>query len=85
MAFLLCVGFTIAELDPASAPSKGGRPKKPAPKHKGRAVRTRAGITLQAVEDGQGWAIRLAGGDMDEARIEALLERVGAMLDSGEA
>ncbi|GGG84173.1 chromosome partitioning protein ParB [Salipiger pallidus] len=79
------INAAIAELDPASAPSKGGRPKKPAPKRKAKAVRTRAGITLQAVEDGQGWAIRLAGADMDEARIEALLERVGAFLDEDEA
>lgn len=63
----------LARLDVTANPARGGRPKKTTGVRLGQSVTLEDGTVLQAVEDGQGFAIRVKGVDVDLGRIESLL------------
>lgn len=72
----------LARVTPAERDrAKGGRPKKAAPQSLP-PVALSTGVTLQAVHDGKGWAIRVGGERVDRELVETVTAQVQSWLDT---
>lgn len=76
------IDAALAKIEPPKAdPARGGRPRKTA--GEGRPVVLDSGVSLQAVEDGQGWYIRLKGKRVDRGLVETAMRELEYLLGSG--